>query len=205
MGTRGTYGFRHNGTDYLTYNHFDSYPTGLGDEIVSDLKEYLGSGKHTLDDLRTAVANMTVVTDSQAEPSEAEKVRFKHLWREVDTGKNWYAYLRDLQGGLMGHIREGVMIVDNKFIMDSLFCEWGYIVNLDTGELEVYQGFQDTLHELGRYGGEVPDPEPYPSGHTRDKYYGCALVGTWPLTDLPENFGSMVEKLTDPEENEEAA
>jgi len=33
MGTRGAYGFRKNGIDKVTYNHFDSYPEQLGESL----------------------------------------------------------------------------------------------------------------------------------------------------------------------------
>ena len=35
MGTRGAYGFHYNGQDYITYNHYDSYPTGLGHAMIN--------------------------------------------------------------------------------------------------------------------------------------------------------------------------
>ena len=38
MGTRGAVGIRMNGEDKVGYNHFDSYPEGLGNEIVTWLK-----------------------------------------------------------------------------------------------------------------------------------------------------------------------
>lgn len=31
---------------------------------------------------------------------------------------------------------------NNDFILDSLSCEWGYILNLDNNTLEVWKGFQ---------------------------------------------------------------
>ena len=34
MSTRGVYGFRKNNTDKITYNHYDSYPSGLGNVIL---------------------------------------------------------------------------------------------------------------------------------------------------------------------------
>ena len=34
MSTRGAVGIRMDGTDKIGYNHFDSYPTGLGDDIL---------------------------------------------------------------------------------------------------------------------------------------------------------------------------
>ena len=38
MGTRGIYGFRLNNTDKLTYNHYDSYPSSLGEDIYQFIK-----------------------------------------------------------------------------------------------------------------------------------------------------------------------
>ena len=38
MGTKGTYGFFKNGESKLTYNQFDSYPEGLGTNIVEFIK-----------------------------------------------------------------------------------------------------------------------------------------------------------------------
>jgi hypothetical protein len=128
---------------------------------------------------------MTIVSDSQAEPSEADKAQYRHLWQNVDTGKNWYAYLRELQGSLMGHIQEGIMLVDNNTTSGVL---WVYVVNLDTGELEVY-------------GGDDSNSEP------RAECYGCPLIVSYPLDAIPENFSELVERLAYPEnfEDEDAA
>ena len=71
----------------------------------------------------------------------------------------------------------------NSFIRDSLFCEWGYILNLDEGVLEVYQGFQKSPHDNGRYS----DTEASSSG-----YYGSALIVTFPLDNLPSAAEFMV-------------
>lgn len=38
MGTRGAIGFYKEGNEKVCYNHFDSYPTGLGDDLISYLK-----------------------------------------------------------------------------------------------------------------------------------------------------------------------
>lgn len=39
MGTRGTWGFVADGDEKLTYNHFDSYPDGLGVDVLDALRE----------------------------------------------------------------------------------------------------------------------------------------------------------------------
>ena len=39
MSTRGAVGIRFNNVDKIGYNHFDSYPSGLGDSILMFLKD----------------------------------------------------------------------------------------------------------------------------------------------------------------------
>ena len=200
MGTRGAYGFRSEGKDYLTYNHYDSYPSGLGDDLASQIRAVIASGT-TVETLRQQVRDMRVIANEDDEPSAEDREKYAHLWAEVSTGLDWYSLLREMQGDLGAHLQEGLMIDGNAFIMDSLFCEYAYILNLDDETFEVYQGFQDTLHNEGRYGGEVPDPEPYASGHMPSKYYGCRLVATFPMAAIPEDW---IEQAF-PEEKEDAA
>ncbi len=51
-------------------------------------------------------------------------------------------------------------IIDSQdFIQDSLFCEWGYVINLDDRTVEVYTGFQKHPDKKSRYQIEKPDGE----------------------------------------------
>lgn len=61
--------------------------------------------------------------------------------------------------------------------MDSLYYEWGYLINVDTATFEVYCGFQKAPHTAGRFAHRSP---------ARDGYYPVALVAAWPLADLPD-------------------
>ena len=58
---------------------------------------------------------------------------------------DWYCLLRHAQGDLNVY-KNGLryMIDNHDFIKDSLFCEYAYIINLDTKRLEFYVGFQKT-------------------------------------------------------------
>lgn len=187
MGTRGAYGFRSEGKDYLTYNHYDSYPSGLGDDLANQIRAELATGT-TVETLRQQVRDMRMIARDDEQPTAEEREKFGHLWSNVSNGHDWYSLLREMQGRLFSHTTEGVMIDGNAFIMDSLFCEYAYILNLDEQTFEVYQGFQRNLHNDGRYGGEVPDPEPYPNGGMPDKYYGCRLIATFPMAAIPEDW-----------------
>lgn len=91
-------------------------------------------------------------------------------------GGDWYWTLRPNQGcpeNWLPFIDSGskVYMIDNlSFIKDSLFCEYAYIVNLDTDQLEFYCGFQHKPDETNRYGCE------------EDRgYYPCRMVACFPL------------------------
>lgn len=45
MGTRGAYGFYKDGQNKLTYNHFDSYPEGLGNTVVDFCRATMRKGE----------------------------------------------------------------------------------------------------------------------------------------------------------------
>lgn len=44
MGTSGLFGFVYNGKYYVVYNHYDSYPDGLGQDIINEIKKMLDGG-----------------------------------------------------------------------------------------------------------------------------------------------------------------
>lgn len=143
MSTRGLYGFILDGKKYLTYNHSDSYPSGLGIQIVDFLNSHKG-------DLESEVRKLTLV-NSQDIPSkqEAKLCKEAHLFNgRVDNRQNWYAYLRGAQGDLEATLAIGYMIDSADFLEDSLCCEWAYIINLDTACLEVYDSSKRILNCL---------------------------------------------------------
>lgn len=169
MGTRGSVGFRADQQDFLTYNHFDSYPDGLGADTVKFVQTYPG----TLENMREKVKALRPVK-AQDTPSHEEWAQYKHLWQEVSTGSDWYSLLRSLQGDLDATLEAGIMITENTFVHNSLFCEWAYIINVDTLELEVYEGFNKDPKADGRY-AQFGD---------RDEYAGVRLLACYPLDQI---------------------
>jgi len=177
MGTRGTVGFRKNGVDKLMYNHYDSYPSGLGAQVVEFLKE-------------TSVADISeifdkiIMIDGETKPT-AEQIEHCKEWTDLTVSEqstgDWYCLLRDAQGEL-GAFKKGLryMLEANTFIKDSLFCEYGYIVNLDDEVLEFWVGYQEKPQEGNRYGTEKDGD-----------YYPCRLVKTYPLDDFTNNNNSL--------------
>lgn len=175
MGTRGLIGFRLDGIDKLTYNHFDSYPAGLGrDIVINQLPALL-----KMPDLLKRVADIRLVhSNGQPTAQQIRRLRrFANLQVGTQSVDDWYCLLREMQGKLTACVEAGVMIDSHEFIRDSLFCEWAYIVNLDANVFEVYRGFQKEKHTKGRY---VPCRKPL-HADSGTVYYPCALAGEFPL------------------------
>lgn len=177
MGTRGTYGFRIGGKDVATYNHSDSYPSGLGRAVLEAL-----AGR-TVEQLRTVAQGIEVVNEGD-KPTDAQ-IAICRARGFVNTNvssrsvEDWYCLLRDAQGEI-GWLLDGkvpFMTDGAAFLSDSLFCEWAYLINLDDGVLEVYHGFNQDPAAPGRY-AKLEDNESRRMG-----YYGAALLRTIPLTD----------------------
>lgn len=179
MSTRGAMGVRIDGKDVITYNHFDSYPEGLGEDIVKDIRET------PLLTLKRA-AKMLKPVDEDKEPTEEqikELATYLDLSVSEQSEKDWYCLLRKTQGSLTMLLAAGYYADASDFLTDSLFCEYAYIVNFDDNLFEVYQGFQKNPHKQGRYAlkklkdyGKV------------NQYYPIALVATFPLDAIPENW-----------------
>lgn len=173
MGTRGTYGFYKNNQDKLTYNHFDSYPSCLGNNIV----EFIRS---TPIELLNDIYDQIILVDKDSKPTEEqinECIKWYNSRVSTQSIHDWYCLLRKAQGNPEAY-KEGLryMIEANDFIKDSLWCEWGYIINLDNKTFEVYKGFQ-----------KEPNNNRY-ACKDDNGYYNCKLVGEFPLDNIPENW-----------------
>ena len=124
MSTRGLYGIRRGGVDKCIYNHYDSYPEGLGDKIISLCKNVDEGSLSKLYDLLISTEN----------EEEAQWGILQYIGKYLDED-------------------EPVKYVEYRdFISDSLMCEYAYIIDLDTHVLEFYKGMQTEPDENSRYG-----------------------------------------------------
>ena len=190
MGTRGAYGFHKNGIDKITYNHYDSYPTGLGD----DIKKFISN--HSIDDINKIFNKIKMVKQNSKPTKKQVESCKKYANVNVSKGtvEDWYCLLREAQGNLEAYADDLAYMIDGgAFLKESLFCEWGYVINLDTNVLEIYRGFQ-TKPQLNRY---------FSNEHTDNigEYYNCALVKEVPLGQVKdfdmEQFEQDISKQED--------
>jgi hypothetical protein len=199
MSTRGSIGFRFDETDHLTYNHCDSYPDGLGLDVLEFCRK--NSDDKKLAALKKKAAKLKDTNKVTITPEIVEKLKkWSDFFISSQSTSDWYCLLRKTQGDLKAILSAGYIDESNDFITDSLFCEWAYIINLDTNRLEVYKGFQENVHELGRYANWRPRPGQTRQGSGDDRwngYYACALVADFNLKRLPsaKTFLSRLNKF----------
>jgi hypothetical protein len=183
MGTRGFVGFVVDGVEKFVVTHGDSYPSGVGVGVLEWLAGHqdelvFGAPGGVVDRVR-ALRFVSPSVDPDVDPPGLGRVRDAlrggpHEYfadASVEEVLDFAAY--DLDTLLRG----GLAFDGNSFPLDSLYCEWGYLVDLDTRAFEVYRGFQTTPPTSGRFVGRPPVSDPY---------FPVALVASWPLVALPD-------------------
>lgn len=169
MGTRGVWGVRYQNKDKITYNHFDSYPDNLGETI----KKFII--KHSVEELKQ-IASKIILVDRNMKPTKEQIEACKdymNLYVSEQSPEDWYCLLHKSQGEPEAYIKGLIFMIDScNFMKDSLFCEWAYIINLDTNKLEIYRGFQKEPQN-NRYYCEADQG-----------YANCALIHEIPLEEV---------------------
>lgn len=145
MGTRGLLGLIIKGKRHGAYNHFDSYPSGLGQDIVAFL---LSLTEEDIKNMAARVAEITWVSESSP-PTKGQQEYYSSLDfanLRVSEGRldEWYCLLHKMQGaaalpqvlnGKLKHLKEGI-----DFLEDGLFCEWAYFIDFEERKLETWKG-----------------------------------------------------------------
>lgn len=174
MSTRGFISFAIDGETKTAYNHCDSYPSGLGCDVLSWLRDA------DLDAARELARTLRVV-DEDTEPTDEDVARLQPFYDPNVGGRSerptWYQLLRRTQGSPGAMLEAGVIEDSSTFPADSLFAEYGYVVDFDGQTLEAYEGFQTAAHADGRFA--------HMDGH--DEYFPVRLVASWPLSKLPSD------------------
>jgi hypothetical protein len=221
MGTRGFLGWKIDGKITTTYNHFDSYPSGLGNSVLKALTDQLteiraaqnGALLH-LPEAAVLILGAkfrvlrTITENQQVSAADRKRLAHRHDSR-VSTGKDTYALLRHQQGDLTAILDDGITVrAHANWPKDSLFCEWGYLVNFSLPEpcLEVYRGFQHTAPTAGEWFrpnarppmkpvyGNLPDGSWGITGRRRSEYYPVNRIASFSLLALPETMPDLPEE-----------
>lgn len=200
MGTRGFTGLVIDGVEKIGYQQYDSYPSGVGVQVLKELHELVKD----MDLFKEKARELQVV--SNVAPPTADQIEqlaeFTDLGVSNQSTDDWYCVLRSTQGSIREIVRAGFVEDSHTFPLDSLFCEYGYLVDLDRGTFEVYEGFQQDIPKAGRWAGRPTaeeDAENYKAHvawcaeNGRDpwqkevsEYKAVKLLHVWELDNLPD-------------------
>ena len=155
MSTRGYMGIKKKGKLKGQYNHFDSYfDGGLGENIVKVINKFKKQN-NLLEVLNNAFDNIELV-DEDTKPTKKQQdyCLERGLFDEsvsTQSLEDWYCLLRETQGNLELYLNQECkyMLDGNSFLENNLFCDYAYIINLDTNKLDIYENGNDCL--LGSY------------------------------------------------------
>jgi hypothetical protein len=197
MGTRNLTCVVHEGKMKIAqYGQWDGYPSGNGLLIRGFLKKGFNRDKFlaglnkckllTGKEVGKLYEKLGIVgTDGFVSMEDAD--RFKKTYPSLD---------RDMGANILRFIQkqkeEWFHSNQKDFGLDSLFCEWAYVLDLDNNVLEVYEGFNKV---------PVPSNNRWKGKHNNRGYYPVKLVKIYPLSDLPskEDFLKDLEKEEDSE------
>lgn len=154
MSTRGAYGYRANEKDYIFYNNSDSYLEHFGVKLINDFIKY----PINKNDFLKLNLIEDEYTDESLDFSYPSSIHF--LIKNNSTNLCFESF--------------------SDFIYESLYCEYAYIFNLDTEELEFYSGFNsvDKPYLFGRYAVDFSEKE--------GKYLPCYLIYTLKFSDFKD-------------------
>jgi len=165
MGTRGYVGFRLYDEDKGVYNHLDSYPSDLGLRVMTFVKDI-----QSMLELKQAVMCLT--------PSDDDTT-------SISGGFELFEAISNFNGGQI-FIEEY-----SGFLECSMMCEWAYIINLDSGKLEIYKGYNKDPNAKGRYAHLFDEDQ------VNNEYYGVALLLKLPFDKIKSMTEDQIEKLCD--------
>lgn len=145
MGTRGLFGFYCKGKFFVVYNHWDSYPTGLGKQVVDQLKKTIQSGQ--FEEWFVLLEKLKIVKEHvPPTPQDIERLKpytdlsVSNRLSTTQWTSDWYCLLRGCQGSLEKVLQSGYLINNVNDNEVPYWQEYAYVVNMDTRKLDFYAG-----------------------------------------------------------------
>lgn len=194
MGTRNlTIVRKDNQVKIAKYGQWDGYPSGLGIDLLAFLKTV------TIERLNEIINYARIPSELEIDTINTFEdwvTRWPHMSRDCD-GAKLLNILNQSNGD-----EEFLVPSSEEFAADSLFCEWCYVIDLDTNTLEVYTGFNRNplkgKNEKFKYLNSVSKKI---CKNRSDRFYPVKFVKSYSLSDLPddETFLSCLEPQEDDE------
>lgn len=204
MGTRGLTCVMKDGEYKVAqYGQWDHYPEGQGKTILNFLRT------RNLDTFSKKLSSVRFLDEKNKDKDMLDSyIKNSPEWssdpdNRTQDQKRWFEEFltRDIGGKILENIftsNEIFIILRDEidFTKDSLMCEFVYVIDLDKGTFEIYQGFnQCPLKSDERFYSRNPN---------EGGYYPVCLLKEYKITDLPteEEFLKEMNKLLEDEDDE---
>ena len=170
MHSNGVFGFTKDNITKVTYNRSEIYPSVLGEVIIQYIKE------HSDDQFNNLFSKIKLLSKNDLEKPIKDFLTndqmkyfllngYMHRYKPFETTSLFFL---NNYFGIGYEIFEKNLLILNaeNFLLDSLFCEYGYIINLDTNKLEIWKGFQKRPNITNKYGTTA----------NQYGYYPCKII-----------------------------
>lgn len=183
------------------YGQWNGYPSGQGTTALAFARACLATPEQ-IASFRAKLKLCQFITDKQVDALyEKEGVEVKNGMIEIRAskkfGERYPSLSRDTGAEILALVAKATDTVPLtnaiSFARESLFCEWAYVLDLDTETFEVFKGFQKAPAPEGeRFTDIVPEgadefniDTPAPPARPRDEYRSVHLLAKFPLNALP--------------------
>ena len=141
MSTRGYMGIQKKGELKGQYNHFDSYISGLGKDIIKTLNSI--PKEDLINKLNEVYDNIILINEDDKPTQEMIDYAVENGLYDSNVSSrstdDLYCLFHGTQGRLDMYLNGlKYMLNGNNFLKDELFCEYGYVINLDENTLDIY-------------------------------------------------------------------
>lgn len=188
------------------YGQWDGYPSGQGLTVLRFVSE-----AGNIDALRSAFRKVRFLEPEGKDKEFVESYSANAPeWpsdpdNRTPEQKHWFSTYasRDIGGDILKAVansNDNEVLLRNHiaFAGDSLFCEYAYVIDLDAGTFEIYQGFNKDPVTEGRFISGADYLE------KNDGYEPVKLLKTYQLNNLP-NEETFLADLEPSDEDEDAA
>lgn len=188
MSTKGIFGLYKDNVSKLTYMPQDAYPDWLGENLVNFIQN-------------TTIENLNAIFDKiiMKETNKTHE-KIKKSADVIVTGDSLLVNLNNFVDkkiteannkrdfNLLFNQEKIELIDDSNFIKNSLYCEWGYIINLSENIFEIYKGGQKRP-TINRYYNLQK-----PLTVANKRFYNCKLIDYFDLNNIPKNWKEIISK-----------
>jgi len=179
------------------YGQWDGYPSGQGQSIVEFLLNDYEPVK-----FREQIDTVKHLTEEEIDARWAEKSKKMNFHLSRDCGAKILSYIQNTPNP--------EIFMNLEFASDGLFCEFAYVVNLDTNELEIFNGFgRERLNENERFyflqaKADEDNAKKEEEGYSSTAYMPVNIIASIPFSELTlTSMEELETKLAEAAESED--